>query len=90
MDDRLELGGGPDYRKRYDYFIFKESHSTAFFAEIPADQGLSLKDMRALLRNRGCQPNNHLAPASGHLTLGFILWKVIKELYQEFFTVANP
>ena len=46
LGDRLELVGGPDYRDRYDYFIFKGSRRAAFFAEIPADHRLPVKDMR--------------------------------------------
>ena len=46
LGDRLELVWGPDYRKRHDYFIFKGSQREGFFAEIPADHGLRVKDMR--------------------------------------------
>ena len=46
LGDRLELVGGPDYRNRYDYFIFKGSGMIPCFAEIPADHGLPVKDMR--------------------------------------------
>ena len=46
LGDRLELVWGPDYRKRHDYFIFEGSRIRPFFAEIPADHGLPVKDMR--------------------------------------------
>ncbi len=46
LGDRLELVWGPDYRKRYDYFIFEGSQSAGFFAGIPADHALPVKDMQ--------------------------------------------
>ena len=46
LGDRLELVWGPDYRNRYDYFIFKGSQSAGFFTEIPDDHRLPVKDMR--------------------------------------------
>lgn len=45
--DRLELLWGPDYRDRYDYFILKGGQPTPFFfAEIPANHNLRVKDRR--------------------------------------------
>lgn len=46
LGDRLELAWGPDYRNRYDYFIFKGSRIIPFFAEIPLNHGLPVEDRR--------------------------------------------
>lgn len=46
LGDRLELVWGPDYRERYDYYIFRADSSKLCFAKIPANHGLPVKDMR--------------------------------------------
>ena len=46
LGDRLELVWGPDYRNRYDYYIFRAGDIKLCFAEIPANHGLTVKDLR--------------------------------------------
>ena len=46
LGDRLEILWGPDYRGRYDFYLFRGKRATDYFSEIPSDLELPVVDKR--------------------------------------------
>ncbi len=46
LGDRLEILWGPDYRGRYDLFLFRGQQATPLFCEIPSDFEFPIVDKR--------------------------------------------
>ena len=46
LGDRIELVWGPDYRDRYDLYVFKDGRIESRFSTLPEDSALSVVDKR--------------------------------------------
>ena len=47
LPDRVEIAWGPDHRNRYDLYLFQGDRRGDYFAEIPREFDLPIKDKRA-------------------------------------------
>ena len=51
LDDRLEILSGPDYRGRYDLYLFQGKGAKPYFSEIPSDFPFPIVDKRKEIDN---------------------------------------